>query len=153
MFAPRGAASRRTESAHRPLLRPGMEGKGVGDKMRHKQVDGCSLFSALASAVSLNLCHLLCSSHCLLHAHIHTHTHSPHAHAALEKLVTRASPITDPAYACTYTRSHFTQRVAEKQRRRHLLKGVFHGSRMSHYARPRHVGTKTTHTLGHKQTN
>lgn len=115
--------------------------------MRHKQVDGCSLFSALAAAVSLNLCHLLCSSHRLLHAQ----THSPHAHTALEKLVTRVSPITDTAYVCTYTHSHFTQQVGEQQRRRHLLKGVFHGSRMSHYAHSRHTGTQTTHT--HTDTN
>lgn len=133
---------------YRPLLRPGMQWKAVGDKMRHKQVDGCSLFSALASAVSLNLCHLLRSSHRLLPAH----THSPHAHTALEELVTRVSPITDTAYVCTYTHSHFTQQVGEQQR--HLPKRVFHGSRMSHYARLRHTGTQTTHTgtLAHTQT-
>lgn len=75
-----------------PPLRPGCRGEREGDKMRHKQVDGCSLFSALASAVSLNLYHTLCAPTLPLthtQTHAHTHTHAP------EKLVTQASPITE----------------------------------------------------------
>lgn len=99
--------------------------------MRHKQVDGCSLFSALASAVSLNFCLTLSAPHCLEHSDLPACAHScTHTHAALEKLVTQASPHYRDVYACAYSHTSLTV----SGRRRHLLKGVFDGSRMSHYA-------------------
>lgn len=114
--------------------------------MRHKQVDGCSVFSALASAVSLNLHHTPCAPRCREHASSRTHKHT-----APEKLVTRAIPITE---MCIHAQILAHTLLTESERQRHLLLGVFDGSSMSHYAHSHHKHAhRDTHSRTNKQTN
>lgn len=118
VFAARGPPRRQTVPAHSPLLRPGCRGERERDKMRHKQVDGCSLFSALASAVSLNLCLILTASHCLersglctrTRARRHTGTCCP---GEIGNIGTQA-PVTETCtYPCIFTLHSLSQKHAD----------------------------------------
>lgn len=87
------------------------------------------------------------------HSALNTHT-LMHKHTAPEKLVTRSSPITE---TCMYAHILTHTLLTESERRRHLLKGVFDGSSMSHYAHLHHTATLThsqthTHSGPNKQT-